>query len=257
MSYKLELNPLNLMDMLSFIKKSNKNGILAIEKTGTGNYALYFKEGNLIYVRRVDKIFGIYLEIDFNQVLLKENLTKEELYTLSLFRLQEILNLKKGFLSFSSGFIKYDDYPYKYISIEKIIMYLSRKLTKEDLTVIDDEMIFYKPIGYENLVKIAYLTINEEYILNFVDGKRTVKDIINISKKQPYIVKRALYGMYSAGIIKIFVSEKEKNLYIKNLITNTRENPNLFENFIKILSNLEKYQKKKDLKEVIEKLKKM
>ncbi|PMP63778.1 MAG: hypothetical protein C0198_01045 [Sulfurihydrogenibium sp.] len=217
-----DLRVFNFVDIFQVLKKDNKDGILVIERDDT-NYAVYFKEGDIVYIREVKKVFYVYLDVDFEAVLQKEGVSKDELYNVLVARLPNLLSLKEGKFSFTSGFIKYPPDIKPMIPIEKLIMYLSRQLTEEEVErkISDLDLVFEKAENWEEKAKKAYLLDYEKKILHLTNGKNKVSDIINQTKLDPLIVKRTLYGFLACGIIQ---REKKKERKIgfdltKNLLS--------------------------------------
>jgi len=204
-----DLRIFNFVDIFQVLLKDKKDGILVIEQDNNNNIAVYFKEGNIVYIREVKKVFYIYLDVDFEVVLKKEGVDKSELYNVLVARLPKLLSLKEGKFSFTSGFIKYPPDLKPLIPIEKLIMYLARQLTEEEVErkISDLNLVFEKTPNYENIAKKAYLVDHEKRILHAIDGKNKVADIINITKLDELTVKRTLYGFLACGIIQ---REKKK-----------------------------------------------
>lgn len=216
-----DLKTFNFVDIFQILLKDRKDGILVIEQDHN-NIAVYFKEGDIVYIREVKKVFYIYLDVDFETVLKKEGIDKSELYNVLVARLPKLLSIKEGKFSFTSGFIKYPPDIKSLIPIEKLIMYLARQLTEEEVErkISDLNLVFEKSPNYENIAKKAFLTDYEKKILHLIDGKNKVADIINISKLDELTVKRTLYGFLACGIIQ---REKKKERKIgfdltKNLL---------------------------------------
>lgn len=203
-----DLRIFNLVDIFQVLRKDKKDGILVIESSPK-NYAVYFKDGDIIFIREVAKVFYVYLDVDFEGVLKKEGVSREEMYNILVARLPNFLNLKEGKFSFTPGFIKYPLDITSQVHIEKLIMYLSRQLTEEEVErkISDLHLVFEKSEKYEEIGKKAFLTEYEKKLLTLVDGKNKVEDIINISKMNELIVKRTLYGFLACGIIQ---REKKK-----------------------------------------------
>ncbi|MGC9080806.1 DUF4388 domain-containing protein [Sulfurihydrogenibium sp.] len=217
-----DLRVFNFVDIFQVLKKDNKDGILVIERDDT-NYAVYFKEGDIVYIREVKKVFYVYLDVDFEAVLQKEGVSKDEIYNVLVARLPNLLSLKEGKFSFTPGFIKYPPDIKPMIPIEKLIMYLSRQLTEEEVErkISDLDLVFEKAENWEEKAKKAYLLDYEKKILHLMNGKNKVSDIINQTKLDPLIVKRTLYGFLACGIIQ---REKKKERKIgfdltKNLLS--------------------------------------
>lgn len=203
-----DLRIFNFVDIFQVLKKDKKDGILVIEKDDN-NYAVYFKEGDILYIREVKKVFYVYLDVDFDAVLKKEGISKDDMYNVLVAKLPNLLNIKEGKFSFTSGFIKYPPDIKSKIPLEKLIMYLARQLTEEEVErkISDFGLIFEKAKNWEEIAKKAYLLDHEKKILHLIDGKNKVSDIIHHSKLNDLIVKRTLYGFLACGIIQ---REKKK-----------------------------------------------
>ncbi|MDQ7055030.1 MAG: DUF4388 domain-containing protein [Persephonella sp.] len=205
------LETFNFIDIFQILKKDRKDGILVVEAPSK-KLAVYFKEGDIIYIRDVVKVFYIYLDLDFNQVLKKENVKKEDLYQYLVSRLPILLALKKGKFSFTPGFIKYPPDIDPLIPLEKIMMYLSRQLSQEevDRKISDMRLIFEKSDNWTEIAKKAHLTNVEKKILALIDGTRTVEDILNETKINKLTLQRILYGFLATGIIQRKRPKKRK-----------------------------------------------
>ena len=203
-----DLKIFNFVDIFQILLKDKKDGILVIEQDHN-NIAVYFKEGDIVYIREVKKVFYIYLDVDFETVLKKEDIPKSELYNVLVARLPKLLSIKEGKFSFTSGFIKYPTDLKSLIPIEKLIMYLARQLTEEEVErkISDLNLVFEKSPNYENIARKAFLTDYEKKILHLIDGKNKVVDIIYNTKINDLTVKRTLYGFLACGIIQ---REKKK-----------------------------------------------
>ncbi|WP_456383430.1 DUF4388 domain-containing protein [Persephonella sp.] len=205
------LETFNFIDIFQILKKDRKDGILVVESPGK-KFAVYFKEGDMIYIREVVKVFYIYLDLDFNQVLKKEGITKDDLYQFLVARLPILLAVKKGTFSFTPGFIKYPPDIKPLIPIEKIMMYLSRQLTQEevDRKISDMKLVFEKSENWAEIAKKAHLTEIEKKVLALIDGTRTVEDILNETKINKLTLQRILYGFLATGIIQRKKQKKRK-----------------------------------------------
>jgi hypothetical protein len=216
-----DLKIFNFVDIFQILLKDKKDGILVIEQDHN-NIAVYFKEGDIVYIREVKKVFYIYLDVDFEAVLKKEDTPKSELYNVLVARLPKLLSIKEGKFSFTSGFIKYPTDLKSLIPIEKLIMYLARQLTEEEVErkISDLNLVFEKSPNYEDIARKAFLTDYEKKILHSIDGKNKVVDIIYNTKINDLTVKRTLYGFLACGIVQ---REKKKERKIgfdltKNLL---------------------------------------
>ena len=196
------LEVFNFIDIFQILRKDKKDGILVVENENR-KFAVYFKEGNILYIREVAKVFYIYLDVDFDQVLEKEGISKDDLYRVLVAKLPLLLAVKKGKFSFTPGFIRYPADIEPIIPIEKIIMYLSRQLSQDEVErkISDLNLVFEKNKDWRILAEKAHLTDTEKKILDYIDGNRTVKQIMEEAKVKQLTLERALYGFLATGII--------------------------------------------------------
>jgi len=206
------LETFNFVDIFQILKKDKKDGILVIE-AGNKNFAVYFKDGDLVYIREVPKVFYVYLDLDFKDVMKKDDLKDiNAVYRALIARLPVLLSLKKGKFSFTPGFIKYSDDIKPFIPLEKIIIFLSRHLSPEEVErkISDVRLIFEKSDDWEEIVKKSNLNETEKKVLNLINGERTVEQIKNELNIDLLTLQRILYGFLSAGIIKRKRKQKRK-----------------------------------------------
>lgn len=107
--------------ILISLRDKKKNGILVIE-ADNGKYAVYLKEGEVVYIREIKKVLQVYLDRDFDCIIEKEKLKKEEVRPKSKNRLLDILrlkNIKRVF--FTTGFIEYSPEIQPSISIKEVV----------------------------------------------------------------------------------------------------------------------------------------
>ncbi len=199
-----DLKAFNFVDIFQILKKDKKDGILVVESDDDKKFGVYFKEGDIVYIRPIKKVFYLYLDIDFASVLRKEGIKEQELYQHLVSRLPILLAVKEGKFSFTPGFIKYTPEIKPLIPIEKLIMFLSRQLTPLEVErkISDEKLVFDKAENWEEIAKKAHLTDTEKKILSLIDGKNTVEDIKNQLQIDDLVLKKALYGMLASGIIK-------------------------------------------------------
>jgi predicted DNA-binding transcriptional regulator len=206
------LETFNFVDIFQILKKDKKDGILVIE-AGNKNFAVYFKDGDLVYIREVPKVFYVYLDLDFRDVMKKDDLKDlNDVYRALVARLPVLLSLKKGKFSFTPGFIKYSDDIKPFIPLEKIIIFLSRHLSPEEVErkISDVRLVFEKSDDWEDIVKKANLNDLEKKVLNLINGERTVEQIKNELNIDLLTLQRILYGFLAAGIIKRKRKQKRK-----------------------------------------------
>lgn len=208
-----DLKSFSIVDILQIISKDKKSGILLVEwKDMTVVY--YIKEGQVIFARPVDRVFRVYAQRDFDLLIEKLRISKENLFRTVERFLIERLHMKEGVFSFTPGFVRFGSNNYRIVyTTEKIIMMASRTLTPEEVErKISDELLVFEPVeGTQGLVESAELTPQEKKVLSLVNGERSVFDIRRDSGLDNLTVDRSLYGLLAIGAIRRKKKEKKQN----------------------------------------------
>ena len=198
-----DLTTFSFADILQVLAKDKKSGVLLVEWKDM-IVAYYVKDGEVIFARPVDKVFRVYTDRNFEQLINKLRIKKEDIHkTIERFFLPR-LEQKEGIFSFTPGFIKYDsDVPIRY-PVEELIIRASRSLTDEEVErkISDELLIFEKAPDADEKVAKVNLTEEEKKVLSLVNGNRTVADIRKESGLDRLTVDRALYGFLAAGVIR-------------------------------------------------------
>jgi predicted DNA-binding protein (UPF0251 family) len=206
-----DLKTFNFVDILQIIAKDRKSGILLVEWKDI-TVAYYVKDGEIIFARPVDRVFRVYAERDFDLLIEKLRISKENLFRTVQRFLLERLDMKEGVFSFTPGFVKYNSNYSVVYPVENIIMMASRYLTPEEVErKISDEMLLFEPAeSSEEKLKRVELTPEEQKVLPLVNGERTVYDIRKESGLENLTVDRALYGFLALGVIKRKKKERKQ-----------------------------------------------
>lgn len=207
-----DLKTFNFVDILQIIAKDKKSGILLVEWADI-TVAYYVKDGQIIFARPVDRVFRVYAERDFDLLIEKLRISKDNLSKTVERFLVDRLNLKDGVFSFTPGFVKYSSNSYGMVyPVEKIIMMASRGLLQEEVErKISDEMLVFEPAeDVQEIINRAELTPEEQRVFSLVNGERTVYDIRKDSGLDNLTVDRALYGLLALGVIKRKKKEKKQ-----------------------------------------------
>ena len=198
-----DLTTFNFADILQVLAKDRKSGVLLVEWKDM-IVAYYIKEGEIVFARPVDKVFRVYTDRNFEQLLKKLRIKREDIHkTLDKFFLPR-LGQKQGIFSFTPGFIKFENDIPIYYPVEELILRASRLLTPEEVErkISDELLIFEKSPDAEVKIGKVKLTEEEKKVLALVDGIRTVSDIRRESGLDRLTVDRALYGFLASGIIR-------------------------------------------------------
>ncbi len=206
-----DLKTFNFVDILQIIAKDRKSGILLVEWQDI-TVAYYVKDGEIIFARPVDRVFRVYAERDFDLLIEKLRISKENLFRTVQRFLIERLDMKEGVFSFTPGFVRYSSNYSVVYPVENIIMMASRTLTPEEVErKISDELILFEPVeGSQDRLKRVELTPEERKVFSLVNGERTVYDIRKDSGLENLTVDRALYGFLALGVIKRKKREKKQ-----------------------------------------------
>ena len=198
-----DLNTFNFADILQVLAKDKKSGVLLVEWKDM-IVAYYVKDGEIVFARPVDKVFRVYTDRNFDQLIKKLRIRKEDIHkAIERFFLPR-LDQKEGIFSFTPGFIKYDSDVPVYYPVEELIMRTSRSLTEEEVErkISDDMLIFEKSPDADSKLAKVKLTEEEKRVLSLVNGSRAVADIRKEAELDRLTVDRALYGFLAAGIIR-------------------------------------------------------
>jgi len=198
-----DLRSFSFADILQVLHADKKSGVLIVEWKDM-TVAYYIKDGELVLARPVDKVFRIYVDRDFEKLLEKLRLKESALAeTIKKFFLSRLDN-REGIFSFTQGFIRYPDRVPVYFPAEYLIMESARRLTLEETErkISDELLVFEKAPDYEDKVRKARLTPEEQKVLDLVDGKNTVKDLLEKSGLDKLTLYRTLYGLLSIGAVR-------------------------------------------------------
>jgi len=204
MGFSGNLKDFPFPDILQVIARERKNGILLVEWKDL-IVAYYIKNGQIIFARPVDKITRVYTERSFPDLIKKLRVKEEVIPKILEKYLLSRLDEREGIFSLIFGFIKYKSTEKAPIPIEQLILEAARKLTPMEVKrKISDEMLTFivTPEGKE-IVKKLKLSPVEQAVIEQIDGKKTVAEIRQaLYPTKPLDVDKALYGLWSAGIIK-------------------------------------------------------
>jgi len=206
-----DLKTFTFVDIFQILLREKKSGILIVEWTDM-TIVYYVKEGEIVFARPVDKVFRVYVERDFDALLEKLRIPKENLHkTIERFLISK-LGSKEGIFSFTPGFIRYNSEVPVYYPMEKLIMVSARMLTPEEVErkISDELLTFEKSPDYKEKVSKAELTKEEEKVLLLVDGEKSVMDIRRQSGLDNLTVDRTLYGLFAIDAIRRKRREKKQ-----------------------------------------------
>ena len=206
-----DLSSFNFVDIFQVLAKDKKSGVLVVDwKDLTVVY--YVKDGNVVFARPIDRIFHVYADRNFEQLLAKLRISKDILpKTVEKFLVAK-LDSKQGTFSFTPGFIEYtQDVPVKY-TIEDLIIVASRSLTPEEVErrISDDMLLLEKSQDAQEKIEKAHLTAEERTVFDLVNGDKTVADIRSESRLDRLTVDKALYAFLAMGAVRRKKREKQQ-----------------------------------------------
>lgn len=204
MGFSGNLKDFPIPDIFQVIAKEKKSGILLVEWKDL-IVAYYIKKGQIIFARPIDKITRVYTERDFEKIIKKLRVDPKKISQILDRYLIQRLDNKEGIFSLIFGFIRYTCSEKVYIPIEQIIMLASRQLTVSEVRrKISDNMLTFGWVKEKKeILKRLQLSPVEKKVAELIDGKKTVGDIRKKMFPTPELdVDRALYGFWSAGLIK-------------------------------------------------------
>ncbi len=210
-----DLNTFNFADILQVLAKDKKSGVLLVEWKDL-IVAYYVREGEVVFARPVDKVFRVYTDRNFEQLISKLRIKMDDIHkTIDRFFIPR-LGQKEGIFSFTPGFIKYDAEIPVYYPVEELIMRASRLLSPEEVErkISDELLIFEKSPDAEAKASRAHLTEEEKKVLSLVNGTRTVAEIRKEAELDRLTVDRALYGFLASGVIRRKRKERTQKPFI-------------------------------------------
>ncbi|ADC89119.1 hypothetical protein Thal_0485 [Thermocrinis albus DSM 14484] len=198
-----DLSNFSFVDIFQVLLQGKKSGILLVEWKDL-TCAYYVKDGDVIFARPVDKVFRVYTDRDFDQLLVKLRIDPKSMpRTVERFLVGRF-HLKEGIFSFTPGFIKYgSSYPVEYRTPQLLLM-ASRELSPEEVErkISDELMLLEKLPSAEETVGQLPLTPEEKKVWNLIDGVKTVAQIRAESGLPNLTVDRALYAFMALGVVK-------------------------------------------------------
>ena len=224
-----ELSLFELFQLISFAKKT---GILKVIDNSQKEYKLYFKNGNLSYMDVDNTIRQEFIKRDIikeNEVG-KKNLisfvlsdkrilpreVKDFLKNIVVNKVYELLKLSDGYFSFVETDFEIPGRINLGLKAENLIIEGARRLDEitrmEEAISPENRLSLSKEIEKKPYI---HLEPQEWRIMSYIDGNRTVKDIINLTGDEFTTVK-ILYGLLMSGIVVKKKEEKRKQITEKH-----------------------------------------
>ncbi len=233
------LRTVSLSDLLQLISAAGKTGMLLISRDDQKR-EIYFMKGNIIYASssgNEDELLGNLvlrrrkiLEPDLKRALSLQKLTrkrlgaillemgvltKEELIECLQYQIEEIIyNLfgwNSGEFIFYEGRLPPADQITTQLNTMNVIMEGSRRI---------DEWIQIQKILPPDDVKLQMvknpriksstvtMPVNDIQLLPFIDGERTISELLQVSPLSEFYTRKALYNLITSGLVE--AGEKKK-----------------------------------------------
>jgi len=235
------IKELSLFELFQLISFSKKTGILKVTDESQQEYKLYFRDGNLSYMDVDNTLREEFIKRD---IIKEDEAGKKDLipFVLSEKRIlprevnaflknivannvYKLLKLSDGYFSF----IETDfDVPGRIdlgLKAENLIMEGARRL--DEITrmekAISPESRLSLSKGIEKKPYI-HLEPQEWRIMSYIDGNRTVRDIINLTGDEFTTIK-ILYGLLMSGIV--VKKKEEERKQITEESRNSTDNDNI------------------------------
>ena len=209
MGIKGSFSDFHPIEVFQLIRENKQSGILLISYEG-GYIGMYFIDGNLVFAFRAQKMYDIFTKKTVSRFVAALKNRDRETFNQMLMEMKSILSLffslRDGAFSFEEVTFFKDDEISKYaLATERLMMFEAKRI--EDESIIDKkissmDMVFEKRKGFENIIKNMELDVNDYKVLDAVNGRRSVRDIIEDIGLSAQEVKRILYGFLCTGVIK-------------------------------------------------------
>ena len=197
------------IEVLQLIKENSQSGILLVSYED-GYIGMYFIDGNLVFAFKANKMYDIFTKRVITKFIEAIKNRDKETFNQMLREMKNILSvffsLRDGAFSFEEVTFFKDKEIAKYaLATERLIMSEAKKLDDEEVInrkISSMEMVFEKSRNFENILRNLQLDVNDYKVLDAVDGRKSVREIIESTGLPEGEVKRILYGFLCAGVIR-------------------------------------------------------
>jgi len=208
MPIKGDLNLFHPIEVLQIMKINKATGILLV-KTPSRYIGIYFFEGDIVFAAVADTVEELLQRKNLTSFLkgLRDSSREEFARLMREVRrsITEFVKAKEGTFTFEEVRVFIDEkVKPMVIPTETVIIEETRKINDVKVfnkKISDPDLVFEKKEGYQEILKKTHLNIVEYKVLDLVDGKNTVRDIIKLSGLSEETVKRVLFALLCAGVI--------------------------------------------------------
>ncbi len=235
------LQTVSLSDLLQLISAAGKTGMLFISRDDQKR-EIYFMKGSIIYATSFgseDELLGNLvlrrrkiLKLDLKRALTLQKLTpkrlgttllemgvltKEELIECLQYQIEEIIyNLfgwNSGEFIFFEGRLPPADQITTQLNTMNVIMEGSRRIDEwiqiqQTLPADDVKLQMVKNLKIKS--STVTMPVNDLQLLPFIDGERTIPELLRVSSLSEFNTRKALYNMITSGLVE--AGEKKKTI---------------------------------------------
>lgn len=233
------LRTISLSDLLQLISAGGKTGMLLITQENQKR-EIYFTKGNIVYASSLggeDELLGNLvlrrgkiLQPDLERALSLQKLTqkrlgtilrdmgiltKEELMESLRYQIEEIIyNLfgwNSGEFVFYEGRLPPVDQVTTQLNTMNVIMEGSRRIDEWiqiQKTLPPDDVKLQMTKNLKIKSSTVTMPVNDVQLLPFIDGERTISELLQVSPLSEFYTRKALYNLISSGMIE--AGEKKK-----------------------------------------------
>ncbi|MCK4224231.1 MAG: DUF4388 domain-containing protein [candidate division Zixibacteria bacterium] len=235
------LQTVSLSDLLQLISAAGKTGMLFISRDDQKR-EIYFMKGSIIYATSFgseDELLGNLvlrrrkiLKPDLKRALTLQKLgqkrlgtillemrvlTKEELIECLQYQIEEIIyNLfgwNSGEFIFFEGRLPPADQITTQLNTMNVIMEGSRRIdewiqVQQTLPADDVKLQMVKNLKIKS--STVTMPVNDLQLLPFIDGERTIPELLRVSPLSEFNTRKALYNMITSGLVE--AGEKKKTI---------------------------------------------
>ncbi len=208
MPIKGDLNLFHPIEILQIMKTNRATGILLV-KTPVRYIGIYFFEGDIVFAAVADSVEELLGRKNITSFLKEVKASDREEFS-RLMRevrraISEFVRSREGTFTFEEVKAFIDDrVKPMVIPTETVIIEETRKISDVNVfnkKISDPKLLFEKRQNYQDILRKTHPNIVEYKVLDLVDGKNTVEDIVKLSGLSEETVKKVLFALLCAGVI--------------------------------------------------------
>ncbi len=206
---KGNLKDFHPIEVLQLLRENKETGILLVESRNL-YIGMYFVDGMVAYAFKSDKVSDLFTKKFIDEFVTAVKVRDKERFANLLSKVKasisEFMKSKEGTFSFEKANFFIDDGIKEYLmSTERLIVAESRHVDDEavlERKISSPEMVFQKVKNVKEILSKVQLEADEYRVLDAINGRRTVAEIVEFTGLPELRVKQILYGFLCAGLIK-------------------------------------------------------